>query len=303
MQKMKQAWLGLVGCLWCCVAGASLDSKYQKQQEAEARERAAQATPLPKREVRKPVSLPRKRPQLTGDALNDLFESDMVSIPAGSFVMGCQDGRDENCDKDEKPAHKVQISAFQLGKTEVTQGQWKAVMGSNPSNFSSCGDTCPVEKVSWDDIQTFIQKLNAQTGKTYRLPTEAEWEYACRAGQNTQYCGGNDANAVAWYEGNSGNKTHPVAGKQANAWGLYDMSGNVTEWVQDSYHDTYSNAPSDGSAWEKGGDEKKVVRGGSWGYPHGLARCAFRGWSRPGGRYGAVGFRVVLRFSPVSSGL
>ncbi len=120
---------------------------------------------------------------------------DMVVIPAGSFNMGSDKGGDET------PAHHVTISkAFAIGKTEVTQGQWKAVMGSNPSNFANCGDDCPVEKVSWDDAKQFIQKLNSKTGKQYRLPSEAEWEYACRAGSQTEYCGGDNVDSVAWYK-------------------------------------------------------------------------------------------------------
>jgi formylglycine-generating enzyme required for sulfatase activity len=219
------------------------------------------------------------------------YEPDMVSIPSGSFTMGCQDGRDKECDSDEKPAHTVGLSAFELGKTEVTQGQWKAVMGSNPSNFSSCGDACPVEQVSWDDVQTFIQKLNAQTSKAYRLPSEAEWEYACRAGKDTHYCGGNDVDAVAWYDSNSGSKTHPVGGKQANAWGLSDMSGNVWEWVQDTKHSDYNGAPANGSSWE--GGVGRVLRGGSWGSNAWVTRAAIRYSFTPTYRILNVGFRLA----------
>lgn len=152
---------------------------------------------------------------------------EMVFIPVGSFEMGFNSGIFKN----EKPAHTVTISqAFAMGKTEVTQAQWKAVMGNNPSYFAACGDNCPVEMVNWDETQDFIIKLNQKTGKQYRLPSEAEWEYACRAGGHHQYCGGDNADSVAWYGGTFRNPTHSVAGKQANAFGLYDMTGNVCEY-------------------------------------------------------------------------
>ncbi len=216
---------------------------------------------------------------------NPLVEPEMVSIHAGSFVMGCRDGRDHQCDNDEKPAHTVKVNAFMLGKYEVTQGQWKAVMGENPSEFASCGDTCPVENVSWNDIQLFIQKLNAQTGKQYRLPNEAEWEYACRAGVGSTHCGGNDVGTVAWYASNSGKTTHPVGSKQANAWGLYDMSGNVWESVQDGgWHENYIGAPTDGSTWKDtasdtarhGGVAAHALRGGSWNDIARFVRASYR---------------------------
>ncbi len=219
------------------------------------------------------------------------FTLDMVTIPKGSFTMGCKDGRDKDCYPDESPAHSVQVSAFQLGKTEVTQGQWQAVMGNNPSEFKNCGDNCPVENVSWEDIQIFIKKLNAQTGKTYRLPSEAEWEYACRAGQDSSHCGGNDVNAVALYGDNSGSKTHAVGGKQANAWGLHDMSGNVWEWVQDSSHSDYNNAPSNGSAWLGTESVGRVQRGGSWFDNSRFTRAAIRYGST--NRNSWVGFRLA----------
>jgi len=156
----------------------------------------------------------------------------------------------------------VCVDAFNIGKFEVTQRQWKKVMGNNPSRFSSCGDSCPVENVSWHDAQQFIQKLNALSSANYRLPTEAEWEYACHAGPPHEYCGSNDINAVAWYEDNSGAQPHPVGQKHANAWGVHDMSGNVWEWVQDWYGDDYPTStknpigPSVGTG--------RVARGGSW---------------------------------------
>lgn len=214
---------------------------------------------------------------------------EMVVIPAGSFEMGLNTGIFKN----EKPAHTVTIAqAFAMGKTEVTQAQWKAVMGSNPSYFAACGDNCPVEMVSWDEAQDFIVKLNQKTGKHYRLPSEAEWEYACRAGGKHQYCGGDNMNEVAWYGGTFRNPTHPVASKQANAFGLYDMTGNVCEWVEDSYHDNYNGAPVDGSAWQ-GDGEQRVLRGGSWNYTPLLIRSSIRFGDKPKYHFNNNGFRVV----------
>ena len=167
---------------------------------------------------------------------------------------------------------------YEMGKYEVTQAEWEAVMGSNPSSFK--GANLPVEMVSWNDIQEFLTKLNQKTGKQYRLPKEAEWEYACYGGSQTEYCGSNDINAVAWYGGNSGNKTHPVGQKQANGYGLYDMSGNVWEWMDDCYN------ASDCSAG-------RVVRGGSWdGYPQ-LVRVALRIRVDSAGWIINIGFRLA----------
>jgi len=176
------------------------------------------------------------------------------------------------------------LADFAIGQTEVTQGQWQAVMGRNPSYFTACGADCPVEQVSWDDAQQFIQRLNAKTGKSYRLPTEQEWEYACLAGEKTEYCGGNNVNAVAWWGayadpvGNSGKTTNRVAGKQANAWGLYDMSGNVYEWTANCYDS---------------GCDSRVLRGGSWyDFPQDV-RSANRSNNSPGFRSRFIGFRLA----------
>jgi formylglycine-generating enzyme required for sulfatase activity len=219
---------------------------------------------------------------------------ELIAIPAGTFSMGSNDLNNE------KPLHSVSIQRFALGKYEVTQGQWKAVMGSSPSYFTNCGDTCPVENVSWNVIQQYIQKLNAMSGKQFRLPSEAEWEYACRAGGSHKYCGSDDRDAVAWYGayaspvGTSAKTTNPVGTREANAFGLYDMSGNVWEWVQDYYHDSYSGAPSDGSAWESGGAQKfRVLRGGSWFDDPAVLRSASRFWVIPGFRYNFIGFRLA----------
>ena len=200
---------------------------------------------------------------------------EMVVIPAGSFDMGSND------EQNETPARRITISrAFAMGKYEVTQAEWRAIMGANPPElkFTSCGNTCPVDRVSWNDAQEFIQRLNAKTGKQYRLPTEAEWEYACYAGSRTEYCGGNDPNAVAWFDGNSNDQTHPAGQKQANGYGLYDMSGNVWEWVEDCAAEYC---------------EQRVLRGGSWFNFAGILRSTIRVISDPGIRSYNDGFRVV----------
>lgn len=167
---------------------------------------------------------------------------------------------------------------FEIGKYEVTHAEWRALMGNNPSNFSECGDACPVEQVNLEDIQTFLQKLNAKTGRQYRLPTEAEWEYACYGGSQTEYCGGNDLDALAWTASNSENQTHPVGQKKANGYGLYDMSGNVWEWMND--------------CWE-GDCSRHVLRGGSWNFKPHHARAAFRSRFGAATRYVLIGFRLA----------
>jgi formylglycine-generating enzyme required for sulfatase activity len=244
-----------------------------------------------------PVQPPAPRPVTfsAGQVFKDCQEAhcpEMVVIPAGSFQMG------SNEDGDEKPIHSITLKSFALGKYEVTQGQWKSVMYSNPSNFSSCGDNCPVEKVSWDDIQQYIQKLNQKTGQRYRLPSEAEWEYAARAGTKTQYAWGdgvgkNNANCDGCGSQWDNKSSAPVGQFKPNAFGLHDMHGNVREWVQDYYHDNYSGAPSDGSAWETGGEQNyRVLRGGSWVNIPAFLRSANRGRSTPDYRSGSGGFRL-----------
>jgi formylglycine-generating enzyme required for sulfatase activity len=193
-----------------------------------------------------------------GTVMSNQLGIEFVYIPSGSFIMGSDGGG-----ADERPARRVTIRrGFYMGRFEITQAQWRTVMGENPSNFK--GEDLPVEQVSWTDAQNFIRKLNERGDPfVYRLPTEAEWEYACHAQMTGESMG--DLNALAWYFNNSAGKTHSVGEKQANAWGLYDMLGNVWEWTEDVYHDSYRGAPTNGSAWVTGGDPKyKVLRGGSW---------------------------------------
>ena len=228
---------------------------------------------------------------VAGKVISDCPECpELVELPAGSFDMGAN-----SSEANEMPVHRVSVKTFAIGKTEVTQAQWQALMVTNPSNFSGCGDTCPVEQVSWDDAQTYIKKLNARTGKQYRLPTEAEWEYACRAGGQQEYCGSDNPDSVSWNSSNTGaffNTPFPVATKQANAFGLYDMSGNVWEWVEDNYHDNYTGAPADGSAWLDG-SSKRVLRGGSWGKLPKFSRAASRSGFVSNYRDYSYGFRLA----------
>lgn len=212
---------------------------------------------------------------------------EFVLIPAGSFMMGSENG-----DPEERPVHRVSISqSFYMGKYEVTQEQWQAVMETNPSHLQ--GAKLPVDNVSWNDAQEFINKLNEMDiACKYRLPAEAEWEYACRAGTTGDYAGNLDD--MAWYLDNSGHQTHPVGQKQPNAWGLYDMHGNVWEWCQDWQHQNYNGAPADESAWLSIGKQKeRVLRGGSLAEHGKDVRSAARDWDAPDGRDDYSGFRVV----------
>jgi len=182
-----------------------------------------------------------------------------------------------------------------MGRYEVTQKEWREVMGNNPSYFK--GDSLPVEQVSWDDVQEFIRKLNEEEGTNkYRLPSEAEWEYACRAGTTTRYSFGDSESKLgdyAWYYDNLDGKTHPVGKKKPNPYGLYDMHGNVWEWTQDKWHSDYDSAPNDGSAWESGDGAYWVSRGGGWGYAAGGCRSSYRYGSAPGDRNNGGGFRLL----------
>ena len=192
-----------------------------------------------------------------------------VWVPGGRYEMGCRPGT-EPCPPDEVPVHAVTVAGFWLSRTEITQGQWRRLMPTNPSSFKK-GDDHPVDQVHWEDARAFLARLNHTGHGHFRLPTEAEWEYACRAGHaDDPYCGGGDPKAVAWYINDTirARSTMPVAGKAANAFGLYDMSGNLWEWTEDCWHESHAGAPADGRARTDGACLSRVLRGGSWGnYP------------------------------------
>ncbi len=219
---------------------------------------------------------------------------EVVVLPSGEYEMGSRMGEGFG---DERPTRRVRISGFALGRYEVTQGQWRALMGRNPSYFAKCGDDCPVEHVTWEDAKTYLQKLNEKvTGRAdgpYRLPSESEWEYGCRGGKRHEHCGGDDVDRVAWFEGNSRNESHRVGGKARNAYGLHDMSGNIREWVEDCWNDDYTGAPQDGSAWTRINCSRRVVRGGGWNNIYASVRAARRQSYMPDGRDIDLGFRVA----------
>jgi formylglycine-generating enzyme required for sulfatase activity/tetratricopeptide (TPR) repeat protein len=227
---------------------------------------------------------------------------EMVYIPGGTFLMGSPASELERQDT-EGPQHQVKIASFLMGKYLVTQAQWEAVMGKNPSFFK--GPQRPVEQVSWKDAVAFCQKLSKQTGRTYQLPSEAQWEYACRAGTTTPfYFGETITPDLVNYDGNNPygkapqgqyrQETTPVGSFPPNAFGLYDMHGNVWEWCEDVWHGNYDGAPTDGSAWVAGGGEYRLLRGGSWGNDAVWCRAAYRGLYTPDSRSYYVGLRVVL---------
>jgi len=222
---------------------------------------------------------------------------EFVFISQGSFEMGAPVIEQGSYSR-ERPVHTVTFNYdFQIMTTEVTHGMWLKVMGSNPSHFT--GIDHPVEKVSWYDCQDFVDAMNyLDPSFTYRLPSESEWEYCCRAGSTERYYWGEDLgetviNGYAWWSGNSGSTTHSVAEKLPNAWGLYDMSGNVWEWCEDWYHSNYNGAPADGTAWVVPQGSGRVSRGGSRSCCAMFCRSAFRDSDNPGGRYSDLGLRLV----------
>jgi formylglycine-generating enzyme required for sulfatase activity len=238
-----------------------------------------------------------------------------VWVPGGCFEMGCGDWSG-NCGDSEKPVHKVCIKGFWMARHEVTQGQWERIMGRNPSGFKRCGSLCPVEKVSWNEALEFASKLSQKTGYTFRLPTEAEWEYACRSGGKKQeYAGGGTLDAAAWYRSNAKGAPHTVGRKQPNGLGIYDMSGNVWEWCLDvsdnkayskaqdtlgdpvfigrQYGDIYGDGYDNILRTLKDASGYRIVRGGSWGNVAYRLRCSARIRGKPGSRRDWLGFRLV----------
>ncbi|WP_209618063.1 formylglycine-generating enzyme family protein [Methanolobus bombayensis] len=232
--------------------------------------------------------------------LTNSIGMDFVLIPSGQFSMGSDSTPVVAFDD---PAHEVTIeNSFYMGKYEVTQAQWKKLMGDNPSYFE--GDDHPVEQVSWIDAQEFITKLNEmENTDKYRLPAEAEWEYACKSGNDTDFSFTNEAtdldeygwsDSYGWCAINSNKTTNPVGEKKANSWGLYDMHGNVWEWVQDSWHENYEDAPADGSVWEEENSYNRVGKGGSWMDGPNICKSSFRGSLDADSTSNVLGFRVVM---------
>ena len=261
------------------------------KKEKEERIRREKEEERVKKEKEEQDRLKKQREEEERRKLSNSIGMEFVKIPSGEFMMGSNEYNGE------QPVHKVTIkTSFLLGKYPVTQKQWTKVMGSNPSRFK--GDSFPVEKISWDDAQKFIQKLNQMEGTDeYRLPSEAEWEYACRAGTTTKYSFGDNESKLgdyAWYWSNSDSKTHPVGQKKPNSWGLYDMHGNVCEWCQGRFYDNYNSAPCVGNPWESGRSDR-VNRGGSWGSSAKDCISTYRSWNSPCFCGSGLGFRVLRK--------
>ena len=222
----------------------------------------------------------------------------MVTVPSGSFKMG------STMSSAEQPVHTVHVRSFMLGKYEVTQAEWTAIMGSNPSANKTCGRTCPVDRVSWSSAQEFIQRLNKRTGLNYRLPSEAEWEYAARGGNSKPLPLEEEALTLknfAWYNSNSGGEVHAVGLKIPNAFGLHDMQGNVWEWVEDVMHDNYQGASAQGLARQTGNaQEKRVLRGGSYFDNPKFLRTSHRNSDTPDAAYVFFGLRIARDLDPVT---
>ncbi len=230
---------------------------------------------------------------------------DMILVNGGSYLMGCTSEQGRDCRNDERPAHRVQVDDFKMGKYEVTQAQWIAVMGENPSHFNECRE-CPVEQVSWEDIQVFLEKLNALTGRNFRLPTEEEWEFAARGGKKSKrykFAGHHKFDKVAWHEYNSSGNTHIVGGKLPNELGLYDMSGNVWEWCDSYYTASYYKEHRTKPNFKKMNKKERqlaeenlnyrVLRGGSWYVQPFYCRLSYRIRYNINHRFFGFGFRLV----------
>lgn len=270
-------------------------ARLRAEQEAEAKRLAEEEKMQAEIEAKLKAEAEKKRAEakekriaeeaLLKKAKEDLLAGEMVFVEGGTFIMGESLSYEDN--------HEVTVSSFSIGKYEVTIDQWLQVMGNNPSKFKDCGG-CPVGWVSWDDVQKFIQTLNRKTGSQFRLPTEAEWEYACRSGgKSEKYCGGDNADAVGWYNNNSRNRIRSVGEKQANGLGIHDMSGNIGEWMQDCWNDSYSGAPTDGSAWMSGNCNNRVFRGGSWYHESRYLISASRLKAHRVNRVPIIGFRLA----------
>ena len=271
---------------------AQQPQKPEPQQTQQQPQRPVQQEAVEQPQPTKPESQPVQQPEPEPERpQHNLPEIAMVYVSGGTFTMGATSEQGSDAGSDEKPAHSVTLSGYYIGKYEVTQELWEAVMGSNPSYFK--GDNLPVEQVSWDDVQEFLRKLNAMTGKRYRLPTEAEWEFAARGGNSSRgykYSGSNSLGSVAWYYDNSG--THAVGTKSPNELGIYDMSGNVWEWCQDWYG-SYSSSSQRNPKGPNSGSSR-VSRGGGWYDNAWCCRVSLRRNDTPDFRLGTLGFRLAL---------
>ena len=248
-----------------------------------------------------PSGLPAAEQEKITIDLGNGVKMEFIQIKAGKFMMGSEDGNDN-----ERPVHEVTITKdYWMQTTEVTQEQWMAVLGTNPSHFK--GEKLPVDQVKWGDAHEFLEKLNEKVkgqfnGKKAGLPTEAEWEYACRAGEKGKWCFGDDEGKLgdyAWYGNNSERKTHPVGQKKANAWGLYDMHGNMLEWCEDGYGPYKKDAGIDPTGTGKG--KPWCLRGGCWKFiPTIFSRSANRGWDGPIHKDPNTGLRATLHEGPIT---
>ena len=287
----------ILACLLCVLVVNAQDiivrkpSKKQPTTQTSTAAKKQTTTTKPAKKTSAPTSSTNSNRQRILQELAD----NMAYVQGSTFTMGATSEQGSDAEDDEKPAHSVTLSSYYIGKTEVTQELWQAVMGNNPSRFK--GNRKPVECMSWDDCQTFISKLNSLTGKKFRLPTEAEWEFAARGGiksQGYKYSGSNTLGDVAWYEENSGDTTHDVGTKSPNELGLYDMNGNVWEWCSDWYGDKYySSSPSNHPTGPSSG-AYRVLRGGSWYSIANLCRSSDRGGSTPVDRGDNMGLRLCL---------
>lgn len=243
----------------------------------------------------KPISKPIPTPAVQRGStwVDPITGITFIEVQGGEFEMGCGPWSGD-CGGNEKPAHTVSLDNFWLGQHEVTQGQWAKVMGSNPSHFRR-GNTYPVENVSWDHVQEFIRKLNGMSDVKYRLPTESEWEYAARSGGKQElYSGGSDLDTLAWSSINSEHSTHPVGRKAPNSLGLYDMSGNVGEWVQDIFDSKAYSTHKRNNPIHTAFGLHRVLRGGSWLSTKNMLRSTSRDYAAPSYANTGSGFRIVL---------
>ena len=269
---------------------AERERKERLEQERAERERIAKAQAERERqeqEAREQAAKEAERTRILQNLINN-----MVYVEGGTFKMGATSEQGSEAWGDEKPAHQVTLSSFSIGRYEVTQEEWQAVMGNNSSYFK--GSRKPVEKVSWNDCQEFIRKLNAMTGKNFRLPTEAEWEFASRGGiksQGYKYSGSNNLNSVAWYGDNSGNTTHDVGQKSPNELGIYDMSGNVWEWCSDWYGNYSSSSQTNPTGSYSG--SYRVYRGGGWSIDARSCRVSDRDDDAPDYQSFLLGLRLA----------